>query len=83
MCLPMRQIGVTYIRQGGHQAGHWPTFLVVLAAVIHIRQIKQGLTIQVDRVFAMITGFFAKKYNAKSLPGWCLYLFTPATSEMM
>jgi len=20
--------GVTYIRQGGHQAGHWPTFLV-------------------------------------------------------
>ena len=22
--------GVTYIRQGGHQAGHWPTFLVML-----------------------------------------------------
>ena len=21
--------GVTYIRQGGHQAGHWPTFLVM------------------------------------------------------
>ena len=21
--------GVTYIRQGGHQAGHWPTFLVL------------------------------------------------------
>ena len=21
--------GATYIRQGGHQAGHWPTFLVV------------------------------------------------------
>jgi len=22
--------GATYIRQGGHQAGHWPTFLVVV-----------------------------------------------------
>jgi len=55
--------------------------VIVLAAVIHIRQIKQGLTMQVDRVLVMITVFFAKKYNAKSLPGWCLYLFTPATSE--
>jgi len=21
--------GATYIRQGGHQFGHWPTFLVI------------------------------------------------------
>ena len=23
--------GATYIRQGGHQVGHWPTFLVLIA----------------------------------------------------
>jgi len=24
----VEQRGATYIRQGGHQVGHWPTFLV-------------------------------------------------------
>jgi len=28
--------GVTYIRQGGHDVGHWPTFLVVLELLCDI-----------------------------------------------
>jgi len=31
--------GATYIRQGGHHVGHWPTFLVM-----HLLQIKQKAT---------------------------------------
>ena len=27
--------GATYIRQGGHHVGHWPTFLVSLVTVTH------------------------------------------------
>jgi len=27
--------GATYIRQGGHHVGHWPTFLVVVYCIIH------------------------------------------------
>jgi len=42
--------------------------VIVLAAVIHIRQIKQGLTIQVDRVLAMITVFLQRS----TMPNLCL-----------
>ena len=28
--LRRRTEGATYIRQGGHHVGHWPTFLVVI-----------------------------------------------------
>ena len=28
--------GATYIRQGGHQVGHWPTFLVVFSLLFLI-----------------------------------------------
>jgi len=27
--------GATYIRQGGHHVGHWPTFLVTLCCAMH------------------------------------------------
>ena len=28
--------GATYIRQGGHHVGHWPTFLVFFGLIMHV-----------------------------------------------
>jgi len=35
--LRRRTKGATYIRQGGHHVGHWPTFLVVHENVAYLR----------------------------------------------
>jgi len=39
--LQRRTEGATYIRQGGHHAGHWPTFLVIILMVkIQLRDLR-------------------------------------------
>jgi len=40
--------GATYIRQGGHHVGHWPTFLV-MNKVLHISQHKLLVHQQVSK----------------------------------
>jgi len=47
--------GATYIRQGGHHVGHWPTFLVFVVAQYCCRWFFHALWDSTENTFLLLT----------------------------
>jgi len=50
--------GTTYIRQGGHHVGHWPTFLVVLFIVLYAFCLQHSTAISYEWMIFVALLFF-------------------------
>jgi len=63
--LRCRTEGATYIRQGGHHVGHWPTFLVSDYNSLQFTISVKALSGHIDAVFHMYVSYFYVEWFIK------------------
>ena len=62
--------GATYVRQGGHDVGHWPTFLVCFSFRINCRLVSYNLDLRQKAVRIYVHLFWRRLYHIKAYLGF-------------